>query len=76
MKLESALSNWRELKGGLHLLLNCNRDCSAVILGLIVLSLFPDPYFRWGKFVFDLKRASGMVTILNKRTLVSPLSFL
>ena len=74
MKLGSALSNWRKLHGGLDLLGSCNRDCFAVIPRMIVLSLFPDPYFRWGKFVPELKRASGTVTIgtiQNKRTLVS-----
>ena len=79
MKLGSALSNWRKLHGGCDLLGSCNRDCFAVIPQMIVLSLFPDPYFRWGKFVPDLKSASGTVTlgtIENKQMLVSLLLFL
>ena len=61
MKLGSALSNWCKLHGGLDLLGSCNRDCFAVIPQMMY--LFPDPYFRWDKFVPELKRASGMVTI-------------
>ena len=44
-----------------------------------MLSLFPHSYFGWGKFVFDLKQASGTVTIgtiSNKQTLVSLWPFL